>query len=94
MKAKLTEGQILMKNCIETLHGNDMKSILVTGKCLYMVVTRVNYSTAKLWLEVRNRRIKELGLTHMDIYQKPNWLCKQGWFRRNQDKILNEKQND
>ena len=55
----------------------------------FKTVTRVNYLTATLWLQIRNAKTKgRKGF--MELSNKPNWLVMAKMFRRQQDVKMKE----
>lgn len=58
---KRNKGQEQLERTIRCMHSksDQYKTILITSPHLYLVVTRVNYLTAKLWIEWRNSVVKE-----------------------------------
>jgi hypothetical protein len=69
-----------LKKSIQLIHSKngDYKTVISgSEKHLYLVVTRVNYLTACLWLnEVKKEKTK------IELPAKPNWLVMNRSFRR------------
>lgn len=90
---KLNEDLKQLKRHIELVHSknehNNYKTILVTAPHLYIVVTRVNYSTAKLWIEWRNSIVKENAKYESPIKRKITWLTMNRQWRLEQSKEIN-----
>ena len=61
---------------------------------LYLVVTRVNFMTASLWLERRNKIVDNgLGGNHkgfIELSKKPNWLVMTKSFRADENIRIKE----
>ena len=64
------------------------KTVILWEKPLYSVVTRVNYSTACLWLEWRNKQVNDGRKGFVQLPNKPNWLVMVRSFRRMQEKKM------
>lgn len=58
------------------------KTILYTSSVTYIVVTRVNYLSAMLWIEYVNNIIKSNPKLQIDTFKKPNWLIMMKSYRR------------
>lgn len=63
-------------------------AILGEKPYLYIIVTRVNYLTACLWLEHRNKKVNDGQKSFVKLPNKPNWLVMVRNFRRMQDKKM------
>lgn len=68
-----------LESCIRCMHesAGQKKTILLTRKYLYLVVTRVNYLSAVLWKEHMNKIIAQ----YPKLKQKQKWapIQKIGW---------------
>lgn len=69
----------------ETYHRLTYKTAIPEGKN-YIIVTRVNYSTAKLWLLWRNQYYKK-GMAELP---KVDWLVMIRNFRRDEEQRIKE----
>lgn len=88
-----------IKDWASVYYYGQYKTAILWEKPLYSVVTRVNYLTALLWLEWRNKQVNDGRKGFVVLPNKPNWLVMVRTFRRMQDKkmrvleYLKERQN-
>ncbi len=82
-----------LKRHIELVHSKvgQHKTILETSDIYYAVVTKVNFSTTKLWVEYINSIIKSNPKAKVDSITKINWLVLLKSYRRDFKKNLIEK---
>lgn len=71
----------------------EYKTAIIGSKpYLYLVVTKVNFLTASLWLNKRNELVKNnSGGNHkgfIELPNKPNWLVMTASFRREETERL------
>ncbi len=78
---KYTASQHEMRTHIEAVHKDQFKTILITAPHLYLVVTKVNNLTAKLWIDFINAKIKEMPIKK-EQFKRITWLVSQKKFRR------------
>lgn len=55
---------------------------------LFRIITRVNYLTAQLWLEWRNKQVNDGRKGFVILPDKPNWLVMNRYFRRRQERLM------
>lgn len=52
-KNKIIENE---RAWVEVYYRDKYKTAIYQEPCFYLIVTRVNYSTAKLWLQIRKMK--------------------------------------
>lgn len=93
MSKKENDKKIWMaKAWVEVYHRNNFRTAIIGHELYpsYYIVTRVNYLTAGLWLEWRNKKVND-GRKHFIVLpNKANlhWLIMVGNFRRKQDRMI------
>lgn len=75
------------KTAIVYLDRNENGEIIV-DKLFYQIVTKVNYLTACLWLEWRNKQVNDARKGFVQLPNKPNWLVMVRNFRRMQERKI------
>ncbi len=90
-----TNPNYQLKRHIELVHSKvgQYKTILETSDIYYIVVTKVNFSTTKLWVEYINSIIKNNPKARVDSITKINWLVLLKSYRKDFQKNLIEKIN-
>lgn len=79
-----------LKSYIQSVHSAHYKTVLITGPDLYLVVTRVNYTVIKLWVDFVNSILAANPQIQVDKIQRIGWLVMQKQYRRDlQNEILN-----
>ncbi len=89
------DWNVLLKRHIELLYSKNFQyktTLEGSEPHLYLVVTRVNYLTACLWLEQRNKIVSNGKSGNykgfVDLPAKPNWLVMTASFRREENERL------
>ncbi len=87
---KKTNPNYQLKRHIELVHSKvgQYKTILETSDIYYIVVTKVNFSTTKLWAEYINSVIKSNPKVKQEPITKINWLVLLKSYRRDFKKNL------
>ncbi len=87
---KKTSKNYQLKRHIELIHSKagQYKTILETSDIYYIVVTKVNFSTTKLWVEYINGVIKSNHKIKQEPITKINWLVLLKSYRRDFKKNL------
>jgi hypothetical protein len=84
-----------IKRTIAVTHSKNMEyktAIRGSADHFYLVVTRVNYLTAQLWLDRRHKIITGITKGFTELPKKPHWLVMNRHFRREEDKRILELQ--
>lgn len=83
-----------LKSHIECVNASQYKTILITERHLYCVVSRVNNLTTKLWMEHINTILKANKRLQIEQLRRVDWLISQKRFRREFQKKIEDKIND
>jgi hypothetical protein len=84
-----------LKKSVQMIHSKNYEyktAIKGSKPHLYLVVTRVNYITAQLWLNNRHKVVKMPQKGFIELPTKPNWLVMAKSFRRDEDQRIKELQ--
>jgi len=85
-----------LESHIMAIHASsgNYKTILITGPHLYLVVTKVNNLTTKLWMDYMNSIIIQYPQFQIPLFKRVTWLLTQKQYRRNFQLELKTKIND